>query len=106
MAVTITYLYPRTAAPSAGQTANMVIATVSASAAADTSAIITHAMSLAASEITQGFPRTVIVPQADQTTSPWFEASQNPNFTILQKSTAGAGGAVKVIIDEPNTIDR
>lgn len=104
MAVTITYLYPRTAAPSAGQTASMVVATVVASAAADTSAIITHAMNLANSEISQGFPQTIITPLADGATSPWFEASQAPNFTVLQKTTTDVGALSKVSINRPHSI--
>lgn len=108
MAVTITYTYPQTSAPTAVQAraANMVVATVAASAAADTSAVITHNFALSNAEITQGFPRTVIVPQASEQSSNWFEASQNPNFTVLQKPTADTGPTAKVFIDRPHTIVR
>lgn len=108
MAVTITYLYPQTSAPTLAQAlaANMVVATVAASAAADTSAVITHNFNLSDAQISQGFPRTVIVPQASEQSSNWFEASQNPNFTVLQKPTDAAGPTVKVFIDRPHSIGK
>src|SRR5271156_57976 len=109
-AVTITYLYPGTVAPPAIPSPlpqNTVIATVSASAAADTSAVITHQFALANSEITQGFPQVSIVAQdSNEITSPWFEASENPNYTVLQKGTVAAGGVAKVFIQRPHSIDR
>jgi hypothetical protein len=101
-AVTINYLYPVTAV---GSLPNpnpqcLVIATVQASAAADTSAVITHNFNYAPGEITSGFPMVVIVPQdGNEITSPWYEASENPNFTVLQKSTTAAGGLAKVFVD-------
>ena len=121
MAVTITNLYPTNLGPLAGGNVaptqvqmgdpkaakfNTVIATISASAASDTSALITHNFQLTASEISQGFPRVVLIPLADETSSPWFEASQNPNFSIFQKNTLNAGAAYRVMISRPLTSDR
>jgi hypothetical protein len=111
MAVTITYLYPFTVAPTVnqmiGKKYTRVVSTVVASAAADTSAVITHSFGLSNAEITQGFPFVSLLPQdSNQITSPWFEASQNPNYTVLQKNTTAAGGQVKVTITRPHTIVR
>ena len=120
-AVTTTYLYPTNLGPLVGgnvaptqtqmgpETAakfNTVIATVSASAAGDTSAVITHNFQLTAGEISQGFPRTVLEFLTDATSSPWFVASQNPNYTVIQKNTLNAGPTVEVIIDRPHTLTR
>jgi len=109
-AVTITYLYPGTVAPPAIPNPlpqNTVIATVSASAAADTSAVITHQFGLANSEITQGFPQVSIIAQdGNEITSPWWEASENPKYTVLQKGTVAAGGLAKVYIQRPHSIVR
>jgi|SRR5579871_3536033 len=106
MAVTITYLAPYTTAPTRnqmiGKPNNTVVATVQASAAADTSAVITHDMNISAADITQGFPIVTIVPQdGNEITSPWFEASENPNYTVLQKGTVAASGLAKVFIQRP-----
>jgi hypothetical protein len=121
MAVTITYTYPTNLGPLAGGNVaptqvqmgpesaarfNAVIATVSASAAGDTSAVITHNFQLTASEISQGFPRTVITFTSDETSSPWYQSSQNPNYTVLQKNTLNAGPSAEVFIDRPNTLIR
>lgn len=124
-AVTITYLYPTNNGPLAGGNVaptiaqmgppgarrfNTVIATVVASAAGDTSAVITHDFQLTNSEISQGFPRVIINPLSDTfgTSAIWFQASQNPNFTVLQKGTLGTGptSGTEVIIATPHTIDR
>jgi len=109
-AVTISYLYPFTSAPTAAQMQNQpfntVTATVSATAAGDTSAVITHNFGLSAAEITQGFPFPLIIGQSDETTSPWYESSENPNFTVIQKNTLGTGPAVKVAIVRPHSITR
>lgn len=121
MAVTITYTYPTNLGPLAGGNVaptqaqmgpesaaryNAVIATVSASASADTSAVITHNFQLTAGEISQGFPTTVIGFTSDETSSPWFIASQNPNYTVLQKNTLNAGASASVTISRPNTLVR
>jgi hypothetical protein len=109
MAVTISYLYPTTATPTQAfmQNYNMLIATVQASAAADTSAVITHDFGLPASDISQGFPLLIFSPgDGNEITSPWYEASENPNYTVLQKSTTAAGGLLKVNISRPHSITR
>lgn len=106
MAVTINYLYPGTSVPTAALATNTLVATVIATAAADTSAVITHQMNLPASDISSGFPWVNVIPQADETTSGWFEASENPNFTVLQKNTLGAGALAKVSIQRPHSIVR
>jgi len=124
-AVTTTYLYPTNNGPLAGGNVaptqaqmgppqarkfNTVIATTVASAAGDTSAVITHNLQLTNSEISQGFPRVILNPLSDTfgTSAIWFQASQNPNFTILQKGTLGTGptSGVEVQIAGPHTIDR
>lgn len=109
-AVTITYLYPGTVAPPAVPSPlpqNTVIATVSASAAADTSAVITHQFGLTNGEITQGFPQVSIISQdGTEITSPWFESSEASNYTILGKGTIAAGGTVKVYVQRPHSIVR
>lgn len=110
-AVAISYLFPYTTAPTVAQmqgTPNCtVVATVAASAAADTSAVITHDFGLSAGEITQGFPKVLIVPQADpEISSSWWEASQNPNYTVLQKNTTAAGVLSKVFIERPHSITK
>jgi hypothetical protein len=109
-AVTITYLYPGTVVPPpvpAPLPQNTVIATVSASAAADTSAVITHMFGLANSEITQGFPQVSIIAQdGNEITSPWWESSESGNYTVLQKGTTAAGGLAKVYIQRPHSIVR
>jgi hypothetical protein len=119
MAITLTYLWPTNNGPLGGGNVaptvaqmilteySTVVATVSASAAGDTSAIITHDFGLPASDISAGFPQLTLVPQdASEITSSWFELSENPNFTILGKGTVAAGGAVKVFIQRPHSIVR
>jgi len=107
-AVTISYLYPTTVAPTLAQMQNfnMVIATVASTSTADTSAVITHDFALTAAEISQGFPEVEWIPQdQSEITSSWFELSENPNFTILGKGTT-AGGTIKVFLKRPHTIVR
>lgn len=110
-AVTISYLYPYTTAPTAAQQAavphSTVVATVAATAAGDTSAVITHNFGLSNAEITQGFPCPVLIPQADpEITSNWYESSENPNYTVLQKNTTAAGVLTKVTLLRPHTNSR
>jgi len=106
-AVTITYLWPGTSVPlatanPAGLPQQTVVATVTATAAADTSAVITHQFNLSAAQITQGWPRLTLVPEADpEITSAWYESSQAPNYTVLQKNTTAAGVKTKVFIEKP-----
>lgn len=110
-AVTITYLFPFTTAPTAAQQAavphSTVVATIQASAAADTSAVVTHNFNLSNAEITQGFPVPILTPQdSNEITSPWFEASENPNYSVFQKNTTAAGGLMKVTLLRPHTNSR
>lgn len=121
MAITTTYLWPTNNGPLGGGNVaptqqqmgpptarkfNTVIATVSASAAGDTSAVITHNFQMTNAEISEGFPTPIIVFQTDETSSPWYEASENPNYTVLQKNTLSAGATAKVAIRTPTTLDR
>jgi hypothetical protein len=48
----------------------------------------------------------ILTPQGDPTTGSWFLSSQNPNFTILQKSTNGLGPTTLVQISRPNSLIR
>lgn len=109
-AVTITYLYPGTVVPPPTPSPlpqNTVIATISASAAGDTSAVVTHLFGLTAGEITQGFPQVSIIPQdGNEITSPWFELSENPNYSVFGKGTVAAGGTAKVYVQRPHSIVR
>jgi hypothetical protein len=104
MAVTISQLYPVAGAPPASPNtgSNMVVATVVATAAGDTSAAITHNFNLPASDISAGFPRVTPIAQSSEINSV-YELSENPNYTIL-----GLPGvvSVKVWIDRPHSIVR
>lgn len=104
-AVTITNLWPTSATPTAALRPlkqQSVCVTVSASAASDTSASVTHQFNLTNAQITQGWPHMTILPQdGNEITSPWFEASQAPNFSVLGKGTVAAGGTAKVVIAKP-----
>lgn len=108
-AITLTYLRPYgTVTPSqALQSAtpqSIVICTVNTTAAGDTSILITHALNLSAAEITQGFPILKFTSQDGlEISSPLFEVSEAPNFTLLGRAGVGAGGTTKVIIDRPAT---
>lgn len=122
MSVTISYLYPTNLGPLAGGNVaptqlqmgsaisgakfNTVVATVVATAAADTSAVITHNFQLTNAEISQGWPRVILVSQGDETTAAWYEASENPNYTVLVKNTLGVGATIKAQISRPITADR
>jgi hypothetical protein len=105
MAVTVSYKSPYTSAPTLVQQhytpQNQVIATVVAGLASDTVAIITHDFGLTAAELLLGYPSVQITRIADegQQTSPWWESSENPNYTVLEKNATSAGVAVKVVIN-------
>lgn len=108
MTVTLKYLAPYTSAPTAAQQRssprNLVIATVLAGAAGDALQIITHNFGLAAAEITLGYPVVTLTPEdGNAITSPWFEISENPNYTVLGKGTTAAGALTKVAISRPPT---
>jgi hypothetical protein len=108
MAVTVTYLYPLTTpsttpptqTPINGQPANLVVATVQATAAADTSALITHDFNLNNSDISGGFPELDFVAQTSDVTIPW-EISQGRNHTVLG---LGGVGLWKVFVNRPHSI--
>ena len=104
MAVTINILYPVAGSdpPSPNLVSNMLIATVVATAAGDTSAAITHNFNLPASDISSGFPLLNFSAESSEVNSV-YELSENPNFTIL-----GLPGvcSVKVWIDRVHSIVR
>jgi hypothetical protein len=107
-AVTVTYFAPYTAAPTILQQytspRSLVIATVLAGLAADVQAIITHDFQLSAAEITLNYPVVVLTPlDGNAITSPWFEVSQNSNYTVLGKGSTAAGSLTKVSIFRPAT---
>lgn len=107
-AVTVAYQAPYTTAPTTFQQytspRNLVIATVLAGLAADVQAIITHDFNLSAAEITLNYPVVVLTPlDGNAITSPWFEVSQNPNYTVLGKGTTAVGALTKVAIMRPAT---
>jgi hypothetical protein len=106
--VTVAYQAPYTTAPTTLQQytspRSLVIATVLAGLAADVQAIITHDFNLSAAEITLNYPVVVLTPlDGNAITSPWFEASQNPNYTVLGKGTTAVGSLTKVSIMRPAT---
>jgi hypothetical protein len=104
--VTVAYQAPYTAAPTIFQQytspRSLVIATVLAGAASDVLAIITHDFQLSAAEITLNYPVVVLTPlDGNAITSPWFEVSQNPNYTVLGKGSTAVGALTKVSILRP-----
>lgn len=115
MAVTPYYLRPATGAtaPTASKTQRLstVVAVLAAVANADTQVTITHDFGAAASDITQGFPSVLLTP-LDPTafTSNWYLLSQNPNYTVLNKTNTSqgvlSGSQLLVTISRPNTLVR
>lgn len=106
--VTVTYFAPYTSAPTILQQytspRNLVIATVLAGLAADVQAIVTHDFQLSPAEITLNYPLVTLTPlDGNDITSPWFEVSQNPNFTVLGKGSTAVGSLTKVIIQRPGS---
>jgi hypothetical protein len=105
MGVTVTYSAPYSTPPTLVQQHytpnNKVIATVSASSSSDAQAIITHDFGFSAAELALGYPATVTITPDDgnEITSPWFVASQAPNYTVLGKGTTAAGGKVTVYLE-------
>jgi hypothetical protein len=106
--VTVSPTYPGTSAPTAAtmQNYNMVIGTVVAGASSDVQTIITHNFGLSAAEIAQGFPLVVLTGLGDETTSSWWEASQNPNYTVLAKNNYATGPTTQYNISRPHSITR
>lgn len=101
---TVTYKSPYSSAPTAVQQHytphNQVIATVVAGAASDDVVVITHDFGLTAAELALGYPSVQLTPISDGgSTSPYWEASQHPNYTVLEKNTDDVGPAVKVVLN-------
>ena len=108
-AITVTYLFPYTSAPTAAQQAaalhSTVVATIASSAAADTQAIVTHNFNMATADITHGFPTPILTPQDNnEITSAWFEVSENPNYSVFGKGVLTASGTQKVTILRPTSL--
>jgi hypothetical protein len=113
MAVTPYYLRPATGAtaPTASkvQRLSTLVAVLAAVANLDTQVTITHDFGLPNSDITQGFPSVSLLPlDPSAFTSNWYLFSQNPNYTVLEKSSGGvlAGSQLLVTISRPNTLVR
>lgn len=105
-AVTVAYFAPYTTAPTILQQytspRSLVIATVLAGLAADVQAIITHDFQLSASELSLNYPVVILTPlDGNAITSPWFEVSQNANYTVLGKGSTAVGALTKVSIMRP-----
>ena len=100
MAVTVTYTYPveGATAPTALQASqtNVVGATITASADADTTATITHNFGLTAGQIAAGFPLISLVPtlsQALTALSAWAVSSITANTVVLTKLASTGSGS-------------
>jgi hypothetical protein len=111
MALTYNYLYPvvGTTPPTLAQAANAntVVVTVSASAAGDTSAAVTHNFNFSNADISAGFPMLIFADQdGSEITSSWFELSEQANYTVLGKGSLAVGGSIKVFITRPHSIFR
>lgn len=117
MAMVVNYLNvggPGNVAPTLAQALNVNTVNVSLSPAAsgDNSQVITHNFGLPASDITAGWPETVINGlDTLATLSLWYILSQNPNFSIVARgaNTAGidtANAQVLVSISRPHSIVR
>ena len=104
MAVTISQLYPVAGStpPIPNMISTMVIATVAATSATDTSASITHGWGIVAS-ISSGFPRITIENEASQTVGQPYELSENSEFTILGLQGIGSW---KVFLERAHDIER
>lgn len=111
-AVTVTFLYPG-AAPTQATMANLsaAVATVIASADADTTATLTHNMQLTAAQLAFGWPIVVIeylVSFAAAAFPAWAVTGSTANALTLTKNTAvGSGNAaaqIQVSILRPNSL--
>ena len=112
-AVTIAYQWPLAVVPPATtlaqyNTYNSVVGTVVAGLAADTQQIITHNLNLPAADISSGFPVVTLTPTTDPfgSSAGWFVASQNPNYTVVQKGTLGTGPTTRFTIASPSSAVR
>jgi hypothetical protein len=104
--VAVAYFAPYTTAPTIFQQytspRSLVIATVLAGAASDVLAIITHDFQLTPTELSLNYPVVILTPlDGNAITSPWFEVSQHPDYTVLGKGTTAVGALTKVAIMRP-----
>lgn len=115
MAVTVTYEHPVTGAtaPTALQVADMVVATVVATADADVLATITHNMNITAGNLTAGFPVVVVelmLPAGWLSTPHVLAAGKTADAVAVTMSNAGSSGNAnaqfRVTITRPHTIGK
>lgn len=117
MPITVNYLWPVTATPTtppnAAQSAavSTVIAGVTATADADTTAVITHNLGIPAADLAAGFPVITITGiTAPSAISLWRAVNTDGNTVTLTKSTTvgsgGVGDQIRVSISRPHTIVR
>lgn len=113
MAVTVAYLYPVIGgvAPTALQTADMVVATVIADNNADTDAVIVHNMGLSAAELAEGKPIVTLEPgiaeAAAARVSNWIVGAKAANQVTVHKAAGGGGAAgiqLRVVVRRPHSI--
>lgn len=114
MAVTVTYEYPVAGlvAPTALQSANLVIATIIKALDADIAATITHNFGLTAAQLAAGFPIIEITPilQVDAKLSDFTVNAAGANDVSFIMTAAGGSGnvaaQVRVSIERPHSIGR
>lgn len=115
MAVTIVFEHPITGAgpPTALETADMVVATVQATADGDVIATITHNMGLSVDELAAGFPNILIeqmLPEGWVSTPHVIEANRLTNSVAVTMSNAGGSGTAnpqfRVSISRPHSIGK
>lgn len=116
MAVTVAYEHPIAGAgpPTALQVADMVTATVIASADADTNAVITHNMGLSAADLAAGRPVVILEPGVAEAAaarlSNWAVTAKDANTVTVNKTNAVGSGAagiqLRVHISRPHSVGR
>jgi hypothetical protein len=115
MAITINYLYPVTGTtpPTFLQSLNVtaVTATIFATSAPDTAAVITHNFALPAADISAGWPNVLVEPiDSLAASSDWWIQSLDPNYVGLARLTSTAGQdtvpQIKVKVSRPSTLTR
>jgi hypothetical protein len=115
MSITINYLWPvfGSTPPTVAQAANVsiVTATIFASSAQDTAAVITHNFGMPASDISAGWPiveREGIDSLAGA--NGWWTQSIDPNWVGIARLTSAQGDdtvpSIKVRVWRPHTIIR
>lgn len=113
MAYTVNYLRPvfGTTPPTATQAANVntVVASIFPNNSADGQLAITHNLNIPAGDLSQGFP-TITFRTVDSvgTGSGYYQASQNANFVVINRTGTTAGvdsqPQSQVYISRPHTI--